>query len=545
MNNGEISVVPISSQPGIKRDGTMLEGNVYVDGQWVRFERGLPRKIDGYRAINRFLDGPVRALIDYTQDQLTYVHSGSAQKVERFTIDGLFNTSILTDRTPTSLAPSDQNLWQFDIAAKLEGGVLRNLLIAQVAPNLDCICNSLGGQIFYGDLTGTAPLTEITLPTGGDASGGIVALHPYLFYFGKDGMIGWSVPGDPTDLSGTGSGTIQSAAGQKIVCAIPLRGGPGNAPSGLFWAANALIRASFVGGNQVFQFDTISTQTSILSSRSPIEYDGVFYWIGVDRFLMFNGVVRDVPNDYNRDWFFNNLNFEQRQKVFSVKVPRYGEIWWCFPSGQSLEPDRAIIYNVRLNIWYDTVLPNNGRSAGVSPTVFPKPLMTGALANTTEYQARVTENSETRITEEGDVRVTEESDVSTYKLWIHEVGVDEVDGQRVHPILSYFETADMTLPLSGTPTNNAISILMLEPDFVQSGEMSVQVKGRQNARAPEIDGVEMFFPPQAQTVNEQVVFLKTQRRQMRLLFKSNTLGGFYQMGAPLVHVTKGDGTTLG
>ena len=36
----------LKSQPGIKRDGTKFEGDFYVDGQWVRFQRGRPRKID-------------------------------------------------------------------------------------------------------------------------------------------------------------------------------------------------------------------------------------------------------------------------------------------------------------------------------------------------------------------------------------------------------------------------------------------------------------------------------------------------------------------
>ena len=83
-------VVQIKSLPGIKRDGTRFEGDQYVDGQWVRFQRGLPRKIWGYRSINKFLQGLVRTLNEYTQDQLTYIHGGSANKVERFYIDGSY-----------------------------------------------------------------------------------------------------------------------------------------------------------------------------------------------------------------------------------------------------------------------------------------------------------------------------------------------------------------------------------------------------------------------------------------------------------------------
>jgi hypothetical protein len=39
----------LKSLPGIKRDGTKFEGEYYVDGQWVRWQRGLPRKIGGYQ----------------------------------------------------------------------------------------------------------------------------------------------------------------------------------------------------------------------------------------------------------------------------------------------------------------------------------------------------------------------------------------------------------------------------------------------------------------------------------------------------------------
>src|SRR5512137_1822551 len=109
-------IVQIRSLPGIKRDGTKFEGDQYVDGQWVRFQRGLPRKIGGYRSINKFLRGLPRSLTEYTQDLLTYVHAGSSNRLERFFIDGTYNTSVITDRTPLyDFTPDDGNLWQFEI----------------------------------------------------------------------------------------------------------------------------------------------------------------------------------------------------------------------------------------------------------------------------------------------------------------------------------------------------------------------------------------------------------------------------------------------
>jgi hypothetical protein len=535
-------IVQIRSGPGIKRDGTKFEGDSYVDGQWVRWQRGLPRKMGGYRSISKYLREVSRALHEYTQDSLTYVHSGSANFVERFYIDGSFNTSVITNRTPAALDQNDGNMWQFDVdtAAGLGGAQL----VAQVAPNLGCICNSEGGQLFYGDLFATDALQEVTnLPTGYSLTGGVVALHPYTFGFGDNGYVMWSVPGNPTDFTGAGSGAA-NITGQKLVRAMPLRGGPGNAPSGLFWSADSLLRASFVGGDAVFQFDTISTQSSILGSNTVIEYDGIFYWIGTDRFLSFNGVVREIPNDMNQNYFFDGLNEQYRQKVFAVKVPRYGEIWWCYPRGDATEPSHAVIYNVRENTWYDCELPNGGRSAGIFTSVFPKPLMTGIVPTVSAEEIRVTEANDTRITEGGDVRVTQDSEIEQYKLWVHEVGTDEIDGIDIQPVFSFFETADLSMPVM-SQENRALQVLMIEPDFVQSGDMTVQVVGRANARAPEVYSEEHLIVETPQTPQEQVVYFKTQRRELRFRFASNVIGGDYQMGLVLAHLQPGDGTVIG
>jgi len=587
-------IVQIKSLPGIKRDGTKFEGDQYVDGQWVRFQRGLPRKIGGYRSINKFLRGLPRALHEYTQDLLTYVHAGSANRLERFFIDGTYNTSVITNRTPTSgFTADDGNIWQFATAYDTTNG---NQIVAQVAPNLNCICNSDGGALFVGDLLGTSALTQVTtVPANFSATGGVVTLPPYTFAFGNDGYAAWSVPNDPSDFTGSGAGNAY-ITGQKIVKAMPLRGGPGNSPSGLFWSADSLIRGTYVGGTAVFQFDTISAQSSILSSASVIEYDGIFFWIGTDRFLTFNGVVREVENNMNINFFFDNLNYAQRQKVFAYKVPRFGEIWWCFPFGDSIEPNHAVIYNVRENTWYDTELPNGGRGAGLFPAVFSKPLLSGVIPQEAEAVSVAVNAAGTgyvagntltvvgglgqidteltvstvngsggvtgvTISNAGQYTETPTNPVSVtggagsaatfnltfdnpYKFWVHEVGTDEIDGLTLNPIQSFFETADLSLPATAQ-INKSLQVLMLEPDFVQSGDMTVQVMGRANARAPEVNGIIMTFPETASTPQEQVVFLKTQRRELRFRFESNTLGGNYQAGLILAHVQPGDGTTLG
>ena len=96
--------VVLKSQPGIKRDGTKYEGDFYVDGQWVRWQRGLPRKMGGYRSTQKYLQEISRGFSTFTQMNFVYCHSGGASTLDRFTIDSTGNSSIVTDRTPAAAA---------------------------------------------------------------------------------------------------------------------------------------------------------------------------------------------------------------------------------------------------------------------------------------------------------------------------------------------------------------------------------------------------------------------------------------------------------
>jgi hypothetical protein len=504
--------VVVKAQPGVKRDGTRFDGDFYTDAQWVRFQRGLPRKIGGYRSISKFLSQTSRGFTTYADDGLVYCHSGGSSKLERFTIDIAGNSSVIFDRTPAGLTASANNKWMFDYAYNTTG--LNTNIIAHCAPNNSSMANSAGGQIFIGDTLGTAALTAVSLPSNANATGGIVNLSPYLFYYGTAGIIGWSKAGHPSDLT-TGDSGQARPWGTKIIKGMPLRAGAGSAPAGLFIAYDAVLRSSFVGGSALFNFDTLATGTSIMSPDAVVDFDGTIFWAGVDRFFAFNGVVREVPNNLSMNWFFDNVNRDNKSKVFAFKVPRYGEIWWCYPRDGAAECTHAVIYNVRENTWYDTPLPLAGRTAGTFSNFFPSPVL-----------------------------VSSEASTGLNKVWIHESGVDEVDGQLLSPIKSYFETCDISwVALKGE--NRKMRIAAIEPDFIQSGPMTFQVTGRSNARAPDVYSAEFPLPATPTTTSEQIIPLKEQRRELRVRFQSNAVGGDFQMGKILAHLEQGDGTMVG
>lgn len=503
--------VRVISQPGIKRDGTLLQGEHYVDGQWCRFNDGLPRKMWGYRSMTSSLDNVVQGLHSYAVDTSLYVHAGTSAKVKLYVFD--FNGNLIGaayDRTPGGFVTNADYLWSFDVLYDTATNI--NKLIAHVAPSLAALNSSTQGQIYIGDLTGTAALTSVTVPAGESVSGGIVTLHPYLVAFGSNGNVTWSVPGDPANLTGVGSGSAH-VAGQKIVAGLSMRAGPGNSPAGLLWTANELVRMAFIGGTSVWSFDSLSTSTSILSPRSVVEYDGIYFWAGSNRFFMFNGVVRELPNTLSMDWFFSGINRSASQKAFAFINPRWGEIWWCYPRGSATVCTHALVFNVRENTWYDTALPNSGRSSGIYDPVFGYPMMTGVTPTST----------------------------SEYKLWQHEYGLDELDGGTTQPIPSFFETGEMAMFTGQQPKNGGLHVAMVEPDFVQSGDMTVQAIMRANTRSPERFSAVKTFPAVASTPAEELVDFKDTARLMRFRFESNTTGGDYWMGETYAQIGPGDG----
>jgi hypothetical protein len=432
-------VFTIDTLAGVQRDGTVFDKNYYTDGKWVRFQRGRPRKMGGYRVISSQLSGPSRGIWVNTQNAFTSIFSGYNDGLQVLTIDENGIGSGVQDFTLSNFTASDDNLWQFDGFYDVSGSGLQTILAAP-CQNLNSISSTVNTPVLIGSITGTTmsqigvftdsatttntnativlaasnsligpgqsvsgagiqagttvvsvstvnvvlslPATAsatvtVTFNNNVSVSGGVVSLHPYVFVYGNDGLIRNCAAGNAEDWVSADANETNVATG-KIVQGLPVRGGS-NAPSGLFWSLDSLIRVSYIGGQgtpaQYWRYDIISSQSSILSSQSAIEYDGIYYWCGVDRFLLYNGVVKEIPNAMNQNYFFDNLNYSQRQKVWVSKVPRFGEVWWFYPKGDATECTDAIIYNVRENTWYDAGQAEGARrSAGYFSQVFAYPV---------------------------------------------------------------------------------------------------------------------------------------------------------------------------
>jgi hypothetical protein len=578
-------VYNLNIQTGIQRDGTLFDAPCYVDGHWVRFQRGRPRKIWGYKGIFLNAPGITRGMIMQSQTGENYLYAGYSNSLQYWQTDdddGVGSGPYAI--TLNNFTSNADNLWQFDISYN-SGGSGALTLIAHPGQNLTHIDSAVNTPVLYGSFpggsmskvgvftaTGTATGTTITIPTQNyligvgqtvtgtgipagttvtfvtvvtsptaqtvvtlsasvtgsptsftfdnniAVSGGCVMLYPYLFVYGNNGLLQNNSAGDLTNWVGADA-NANNVSSTKIVKGLPVRGGT-TAPAGLFWALDSLIRVVYnptaVGTSTIYwTYDIITTQTSILSSSCVIEYDGIYFWIGVDRFLAYNGVVQEVMNDMNMNYFFDNLNYTQRQKVWATKIPRWGEIWWFYPKGEAIECTDALIYNTREKKWYDAGEALGAqRSSGVFSEVFRYPVFAGNLAN----------------------------DAGTYTVWQHEIGVDEIYLSNVNAIESYFETNSLGWVTGGPGAgpiikglNRWIRVDRIEPDFIQTGAMAITVTGKSYANdEDDVSDPYVFYP------DTPKVDMREQRREMRLRFTSNVSGGDYQLGNVIVSADIGD-----
>lgn len=568
-----------------------------------------------------YTDGDV--VFEQSTDPTLYNITGSAFNSTANTTTVSFYPTIGTSPTNVWLAnyyfqPDDRLLWQFDFQYSPEGGALN--LITHPGLNLNNIDNGIESQVYVGSITpnnseqwvftglaDTAGNSPTYRPITVD--GGVCVLHPFIFVYGSNGFIAnnhvSSVYADRNlaDWNGPLANQTNVAAG-KIVVGMPVRGGT-SSPSGLFWATDSLIRVSFVNnGTTYWQYDIISNRTSIMSSRSVVEMDGIYYWMGVDRFYMYNGYVTVLPNDKNVNWLFDNLNYAQRQKVWATKVPRYNEIWFFYPRGDATECTDAIIYNVKDKIWYDAGQAEGAqRASGYTTEIFPTPIWGGwdydatytipyTIENTpagqsapSSYQFYIDGDVSTTFAPSGFITFStdpedlkyqinssvflfnttiggngatliESTDIlpetvgpnssvyvvsGGYPIWQHERGLNKITTKVEKAIYSSFTTCDISW-VGGTP----------------SSDQSPAINRRMHLRRIEPDFVQggsldltiqgrkfangdyEYSGPFTFTSNTEKIDLRVEYREMNLKFESNDIDGNYEMGRILITAELGD-----
>lgn len=509
------NIIPIRSQPGIQRDGTLFNGKGYIDGQWMRFYMGLPRKIGGYKIIDRGTGTIIRSMYNVPKPNSVDTYLGRVDSVNYIHFDFNGNGLSEVDRTPVDYPDyaNPNNSWTFDIFTNTENPE-DPLIVAHVAPNANDESNTIEGPIYYGDTIGADrnnPLEQVVDEVGDPVlvSGGIIFSSPLMIGYGNNGLIRWS---SPEDVGVWPSENSQVISNTKIIRMDVFRGVI------IAWTLDSIISISLTNTETGFVFipSTIQNNITVMSSNSVVSYEQQLFWIGIDQFYFFNGIVQKLTNNMSTDWFFGNVNLFQRAKIWGMAVPRFKEIWWFYPKGNATECTDVIIYNVELQVWYDSVL---GRSAGLSSGIFPLPMMADAQT--------------TRV-------ITRDGFEDVYALWMHEYGFDKVSIDETSAILSYFETNIIDL-FENNDMNRLIRSRRIEPDFRQNGNLSVTVNNRMFPADTLDNGGLIQNGPYTFDVNTRKIDdINSQGRLISFFFQSNEIGGSYQMGKPLLNYNIGD-----
>ena len=146
----------------------------------------------------------------------------------------------------------------------------------------------------------------------------------------------------------------------------------------------------YIGLPYVYSTSRVGTSCGAVSRMSAVDTDMGAFWMGQKGFFTFDGnSVKELPCEVH-DYVFDDINVNQQSKIWGFSNTEFSEVWWFYPSGNSLEIDRYVAFDLLENHW---LIGNLNRTAGVSRGVFRTPIMCGERTETITYDVSVADDS--------------------------------------------------------------------------------------------------------------------------------------------------------
>jgi len=133
--------------------------------------------------------------------------------------------------------------------------------------------------------------------------------------------------------------------------------------------------ATYSGPPYVFGIERIGTSCGIVSTQAVAVVDKGAVWMGSRSFYTYSGGAVSEVNCEVADYVFSDINHSQISKVAAVSNANFGEIWWFYPSANSNENNRYVVFNYNDNTWAIGVL---ARTSGVDAGVYRQPIIASA-----------------------------------------------------------------------------------------------------------------------------------------------------------------------
>jgi hypothetical protein len=230
----------------------------------------------------------------------------------------------------------------------------------------DLIFAPRGGDIYFWDATAGLTSRGVTLASIAPVGANVPSVQDlilvsdisrFVFCFGCNDLasatknpmlIRWSDQENATQWTPAATnqaGSLQLSRGAEIIAAKQAR------QEVLVWSDSALYALQYVGAPVVWGAQLVGENISIASQNAVAYANGVAFWMGIDKFYMYDGRTQPLPCNL-RKFIFNDFNTAQYRQVFAGTVESYHEVWWFYCSAESDTADRYVVYNYLDNIWY-------------------------------------------------------------------------------------------------------------------------------------------------------------------------------------------------
>jgi hypothetical protein len=165
-------------------------------------------------------------------------------------------------------------------------------------------------------------------------------------------LIRWSSQEDayvwtPSAVNQAGSLTLSH--GSEIITAVQTR------QETVVFTDSAIYSLQYLGPPAVWSTQILGDNISIIGQNAAIVASGRVFWMGVDKFYVYDGRVNTLNCDL-RKFIFQDINLGQNEQIFCGTNEGFNEVWWFYCSitgpngtGTVINPnttiDRYVIYN--------------------------------------------------------------------------------------------------------------------------------------------------------------------------------------------------------
>lgn len=370
---------------GFYRNGTEYEqSNRWREGSLVRWRDGSLRPIGGWQERKTgFTVAPARGMHTWeTNNRTAYVAAGSYNELKAMTGAGLIYDITPSDLTAGLEDAAVRTSYGYSFYGTGFYGTPRPFLSTSIPSpattwDLDnwgeylVACSEADGRLLewqLGSSSDAAPITNA--PTNN--LGLVVTEERFLFALGSGGnsrKISWCDREDNTlwtPAATNEAGDIELQTAGQIMQGIRTRG------QTLIITDTDAHTARYLGPPYVFGFERVGTSCGSISRKSAVDVDVGVFWMGQKGFFRFDGnTVQELPCDVH-DYIFEDFNQAQQSKIWGFANGQFGEIWWFYPSSDSTEVDRYVVYDYKENHW---LIGNLSRTTGTERGVFRYPFM--------------------------------------------------------------------------------------------------------------------------------------------------------------------------